>query len=49
MKLEEPAEQHRLPDRRLGQNLVDPLRGQIGVGRAEVEVEDRTLPASIHG
>ena len=49
--LEEPAEQDRLPLRLLqpglGEKGADPLRGQVGVGGAEVEVEGGWRSASL--
>jgi hypothetical protein len=41
--LEQPAEQNRLPDRRLREQLVNTLGGKVGVRRAEIEKEFRFL------
>ena len=41
--LPDAAEEDRLPDRDDGQHLVDALGGEVGVGGAEVVVEDRLV------
>ena len=40
VELEQPAEQDRLPDRRLGQHFMDALGSEVRVRRTEVEIKN---------